>query len=55
VSEIIAEDEGPFVESECMNYLLAIAKDVCPDKQRNFQDSYCAQSLYKVYAGPGNM
>ena len=44
VSEIIAEDEGPFIESECVNYLLAIAKDLCPDKQRNFQDSYCAHS-----------
>jgi len=53
VSEIIAEDEGPFIESECVNYLLAIAKDLCPDKQRNFQDSYCPQSLDKVYAGTG--
>jgi hypothetical protein len=44
VSEIIAEGKGPFIEPECVNYLLAIAKDLCPDMQRNFQDSCSAQS-----------
>jgi hypothetical protein len=56
VSGIIAEDEGPFIESEYVNYLLAIAEDLCPDKQRNFQDSCssqtcsrCMQELERLY------
>jgi hypothetical protein len=36
VSEIITEGEGPFIEYEYMNYLLAVTVDLCPDKQRNF-------------------
>jgi len=59
VSEIIAEDEGPFIESECVNYLLAIAEDLCPDKQRNFQESdtaqtctRCMQELERLYLEP---
>jgi len=44
MSEIIAEDEGQFIESECVNYLLAVVEDLCPDKQRHFQDSYTAQT-----------
>ena len=42
MSEIIAKDEGPFIESEL--FVSCSYKDICPDKQRNFQDSYSAQS-----------
>ena len=39
-----------------MNYLLAIAEDLCPDKQRNFQGintaqicTRCMQELERLY------
>jgi hypothetical protein len=53
VSKKIAEGEGPFIESEYVNYLLAVTVDLCPDKQRNFPSQLLCLNLYKVYTGTG--
>jgi hypothetical protein len=53
VSKKIAEGEGPFIESEYVNYLLAVTVDLCPDKQRYFPIQLLCSNLYMVYTGTG--